>query len=73
MDCLRRRAAGIVMNVLILICLYGGLLCWLFTRSALTDCRARSVPSDTQIYDPHGGTDQTGICVVSSFYQHLRC
>ena len=59
-------AVRIVMNVLILILVYMGL-------TVLAIYPERVNRSDTQIYDPHGGTDQTGICVVSSFYQHLRC
>ena len=38
-------AVRIVMNVLILILVYMGLTVLAFTRSALTDCRARSVPA----------------------------
>ena len=61
-------AVRIVMNVLILILVYMGL-----TVLAIYPERVNGLSRDTQIYDPHGGTDQTGICVVSSFYQHLRC
>ena len=64
-------AVRIVMNVLILILVYMGL-----TVLAIYPERVNGLPREVctgAIHDPHGGTDQTGICVVSSFYQHLRC
>lgn len=67
-------AVRIVMNVLILILVYMGLTVLAIYPERVNGTVARGLyRRDTQIYDPHGGIDQTGICVVSSFYQHLRC